>query len=65
MMAATDDYNEIAKVIANYIEGAKTGNVGLTSSMRKRDRSARDLLQESAGTWTATNTLGCTRRRSR
>jgi hypothetical protein len=29
MMAATDDYNEIAKVIANYIEGAKTGNVGL------------------------------------
>ncbi|MBV8106904.1 MAG: nuclear transport factor 2 family protein [Hyphomicrobiales bacterium] len=28
-MAATDDYDEIAKVIATYIEGAKTGNVGL------------------------------------
>ena len=28
-MAATDDYDEIAKVIETYIEGAKTGDVGL------------------------------------
>ena len=65
-MAATDDYDAIAKVIETYIEGAKTGDVGLMFPIfhEKAQLFGEGPPPGKRWIWTGTPTSRC-RRRSR